>query len=454
MSVTKHAMLARLEERVEAPLRTSMGTRGRVVVVALSALVVLGIIAWVTQLANGLAVTGMTDRVSWGLYVANFVFFIGISMAGTLVSAVLRLTSAEWRRPITRIAEMITVVALVIAATMIVVDMGRPDRLLNVLLHPHLRSPILWDVLSVSTYLVGSALYLYLPLIPDLSRLRGLAVPPWKRALYRTLSLGWAGLPEQRERLERGIAIMAIAIIPTAISVHTVTAWIFGMTAREGWNSTIFGPYFVVGALYSGIAAIIVVVAIVRRTFHLEEFITERHIRLLGTLMLVSALLYAYFTLSEYVTIGYKLAVGDEALLHHLFSGPFAAVFWTIMLPGTVIPIVMLSLPRTRTLRWIVVASILANIGMWLKRYVIVVPSLALPQMPVQWGIYRPTWVEWSITAAAFAAFALLLILFSRLFPIVSVWEFEEGLEATSPLATRARKRERERERVSVGASA
>ncbi|MGZ5212457.1 MAG: NrfD/PsrC family molybdoenzyme membrane anchor subunit, partial [Actinomycetota bacterium] len=308
---------ARLLERAEAPVRPgAWGRRGKLLVAGLAAVVAWGIFAWIWQLEHGLAVTGLNNHVSWGFYLTNFVFFIGISHAGTLVSAILRLTHAEWRRPITRLAEMITVVALIVGASMVVADMGRPDRLAFVITHAHLRSPILWDVLSISTYVAGSLLYLYLPLVPDLAILRDGGVGGRLRGrLYSALSLRWHGVPEQRRLLVRAIGVMAVVIVPVAVSVHTVVSWIFGMTLRSGWNSTIFGPYFVVGAIFSGIAGIVVVMAIFRRVYHLEEFITERHFRYLGSLLLVLGILYAYFTLSEYATVGFKMEVGGATLL-------------------------------------------------------------------------------------------------------------------------------------------
>jgi Ni/Fe-hydrogenase subunit HybB-like protein len=222
---------------------------------------------------------------------------------------------------------------------------------------------------------------------------------------------------------------MVVVIVPVAVSVHTVVSWIFGMTLREGWNSTVFGPYFVVGAIFSGIAGIIVVMAIFRRAYRLQEYITEKHFRYLGSLLLVLGLLYVYFTLSEYATVGFKMRVGDDALLTALLVGRYAPMFWLFAIGGTIVPIVLLSLRRTRTVRWIVVAAVLVNIGMWLKRFVIVVPSMALPLMPYEWGSYHPTWVEYSITAAGFAGFALVFVVLARIFPVISVWEIKEGWE-------------------------
>lgn len=391
-----------------------------------------GAFAYSRQIGDGLIVTGMRDKVSWGLYITNFVFFIGISHAGTLISAILRLTHAEWRRPITRMAEVITVVALMTGALFPIIDLGRPDRIPNLILHGRLGSPIIWDVISISTYLTGSIIYLYLPMIPDIAmardRLKG-GARTLRSRLYSLLALGWKNTPEQRRRLNIGIAVMMVLIIPIAVSVHTVVSWIFAMTMRPGWNSTVFGPYFVVGAIFSGVAAIITVMWIFRKVYHLEDYITEKHFRYLGFLLLALDLIYMYFTLAEYLTTGYKLELGDKALLEELMLGRYAPLFWAFVVGGTIVPGLLVAFPKTRTVRGVFIASILVNVGMWLKRFVIVIPSMALPLMPYEWGVYWPSWVEISITVGSFAWFALIFALFAKLFPIISVWEVEEGAE-------------------------
>ena len=422
---------------IEAELIATLGPMStwlKLAVGTLGAVVVAGVAAWIHQLRFGLSVTAMTDYFSWGIYIINFVFFIGISMAGTLISAVLRLTGAEWRRPITRLAEGITVIALLLAASMIIVDMGRPDRLLHIFAYGRLQSPILWDVLSLSTYLVGSVLYLYLALIPDLAILRdrGTAFPRWRRSLYTMLALSWKGTPEQHRRLERAISVMAIVIIPVAISIHTVTAWLFGTTLRPGWQSTIIGPDFVVGALYSGTAAVLVTMALFRWMFRLERFITIKHFQKLSLVLLVSCAAYTYFVVNEYLGPGYTRETVERHLLETIFRGSYAREFWGMAIIGLVVPGVMLALPGLRTIKGIITASILVNIGMWLKRYVIVVPTLSMPFMPLQSTVgsqlsYIPTWVEWTITASAFAASCLFYIIFSKIFPIVSIWEVSEA---------------------------
>ena len=403
----------------------------------LAATCLWGLIAFIYQCRIGLSATAMTNYFSWGVYIINFVFFIGISHAGTLVSAILRVTGAEWRRPITRMAEGITVFALIIGAPMIIIDMGRPDRILYVIIHGRLQSPILWDVCSVTTYITGSLLYLYLPMIPDLAILRDHpgSFAPWRRRLYGTMSLGWTGTPQQWKHLERAIGVMAIVIIPVAVSVHTVVSWIFGMTLRAGWHSTIFGPYFVVGAIFSGIAALITAMAVFFWYFrdqHLGRYITPSHFKKLASLLLAVNLIYIYFTISEYLTMGYPSEGPDKRLLDSLFLGQYAWQFWTMAVVGLFAPAVLLALPWTRTMRGIVTAAVMINIGMWLKRYVIVVPTLASPFMPVvnpsgRPLSYVPTWVEWSITAGAFSGFCLLYLVFAKVFPIVSIWEIEAG---------------------------
>ena len=361
------------------------------------------------------------------MYIINFVFFIGISMAGTLISAMLRLTGAEWRRPITRMAEGITLFALMVAGPMIIIDMGRPDRFFHVILYGRLQSPILWDILSLTTYMAGSLIYLYLPLIPDLAILRdrGAAFSPWRRRLYGALALGWKGTPAQRQSLERSISVMAVVIIPVAISIHTVTAWIFGMTLRPGWHSSIIGPDFVVGALYSGIAAVIVAMALFRRFFRLEAYLTAKHFRNLGLMLLVAGMAYLYFTINNFVGSSYVTQTEENELLRSIFGGKYSVQFWTMISVGMIVPCAMLALPMTRTIPGIVTASVLVNIGMWIMRYVIVVPTLSAPFLPLTKEPLRyfPTVVEWSITLGGFAAFTLFYILFSKVFPIISIWE-------------------------------
>ena len=290
----------------------------------LSCVALWGLYGYILQLRHGLIVTGMRDQISWGLYISNFVFFTGISYGGTLISAILRVTDADWRHPITRLSEAITVFALCVGGPMVIIDLGRPDRMLNLFVHGRIQSPILWDVIAVSTYLAGCALYLYLPMIPDLALLANMPeLSAWRRKLYRFLIFGWTGTPGEQRLLEKCISRMAILMIMLAVSVHTVVSWIFAMTLRPGWNSSIFGPYFVMAAVYSGTAAVVLSMYILLKVLHLDDYLKPSHFRNLGMLLLTFSLLYLYFTdqrISDFGIQGRRAgkAAAASALLRRL----------------------------------------------------------------------------------------------------------------------------------------
>ena len=459
-----------------------------------------GVIMYIRQLQQGLGVTGMNRPVFWGMYMVNFIFFIGISHAGTLISAILRVTGAEWRRSITRIAEAITVVALLVGSMQIILDMGRPDRLLYVFSYGRIQSPLLWDAISVTAYFMGSLTYFYLPLIPDTALLRDNFPEDgarWRLRLYTILALGWRGNKTQWLRLEKAIGFMAIIIIPIAISVHTIISWILATTVQPGWHSTIFGPYFVVGAIFSGIAALFIAMTVVRRVRGLEDYLTVRQYRNLGLLFLVMNAIWMYFTYAEFLT----LAAGQQVFEFPVFAsklwGEFAPGFWlmaALMAFAFWVMVVPLLLPeKTRQMRvfqprvaigalllavftavvffspdaaplaintdsaglrfffwlllaaelllaglglaaWLkprpVAATTLASfavlIGMWMERWIIIVPTLVRPYL-VNYGNYQPTLTEISLLAASVALFIFLLTIMFKLLPVVSIWEIAEG---------------------------
>jgi molybdopterin-containing oxidoreductase family membrane subunit len=344
-------------------------------------------------------------------------------------------TNAGWRTPVTRMAELITVCAISVGALMPVIDLGRPDRVQNMMLFGRFQSPLLWDIVSITSYLTGSLIYLYLPMIPDIALMRDRLKrtdSPIKRTLYTLLAVGWRDTPEQRHRLEKGIGIMAVTIIPIAVSVHTVVSYVFSMLLRPGWDSTVFGIYFVIGAIFSGIATILIVMAIFRKIYHLEEYITERHFKNLSYLLLTALIIYFYLTLGEYLTIGYKLKVEEKHLLETLLLGENAPYFWFFIVGGTIIPAALLLWRKGKMMPRILTAAVLINIGMWIKRFFIVIPSLQVPLMPFDFGSYTPTWIEWSVTAGAFAVFILVFALFSKVMPLLSIWEVAEHHELES----------------------
>lgn len=402
-----------------------------VAVVLLSTLVVWGLVCWAYQLRTGIGVAGIRRPVFWGFYLVNFVFWIGISHAGTLISAILRLTDAGWRKPITRAAEAITVFALMIGGMFPIIHLGRawvfywlipyPN---SRLLWPNFRSPLLWDLAAISTYLMGSTIYLFLPLIPDVAQLSRQATG-WRRRIYRPLSLGWTGSDREWHALERAMKLMAAIILAVAVSVHTVVAWDFSMSVAPMWHSTIFGPYFVVGAIFSGIAALLLAISIIRKTLRLEKYLTPHHFDNLGKLLLLMSLLWLYFTVAENLTAWYGNEPKEMNVFGSRVRGSFAPYFWIMVFCNFAVPFVLLGIRRLRSIRTATIAAITVLIGMWLERYLIIIPTLSMPRLAAAWGYYSPTWVEISITIATFALMGVLYLIFSKLFPIVSVWEFE-----------------------------
>ncbi len=414
------------EDRLLAPIEQT-GRGFYCAVAILSVFILWGLIAYSVQFSEGLGVTGLHQPVGWGFYVTNFVFFIGISHAGTLISAILRLSKAEWRRPITRMAEVITVMVLFIGAGQILVDLGRPDRIMNVIRYGRYQSPLLWDATSISAYLTASLTYLYLPMIPDIAILRD-RLGKWK-LFYSVLALGWTGTEHQQKVLNRAIAIMAVLVIPIAVSVHSVVSFVFSMTLQPMWHSTIFGPYFVVGAIFSGIAALIVAMIIFRKAYKLQHYLKPIHFRYLGQLLLIMSLLWFYFTFAEYLTGYYGGQPEEMKVFWAKFTGPFWPFFWGMVLCNFVIPLLCLTRLTQHTVGKVLIASLSIIVGMWLERFTIVVPTLSFPRLPFPEGVYWPTWVEWGETAGSFGLFALFYLLFTKVFPIISIWEIREGRE-------------------------
>ncbi len=395
-----------------------------------------GVYQYLRQIVFGLGVTGLNQPVTWGFYIINFVFFIGISHAGTLISAILRLNQAEWRRPITRMAEVITAIVLLIGGLHPILDLGRPDRMLNIFKWGRLQSPLLWDVMSITAYFAASTVYLYLPLIPDIAKLRDRGTRP--RWLYDFLSWNWHGTPRQKQVLDRAMNLLMILVIPIAVSVHTVISYIFAMTLQAGWHSTIFGPYFVAGAIFSGIACLMVVMIVFRKVYHLENYLKLVHFSNLAKLLLVMSAVWFYLTFSEYLTGFFGAEPAEMAVMMFKFTGPYAIPFWLMIFLNFVLPVALLSRKKTRTIPSILVVSIGIVIGMWLERLIIVVPSLSVPYLPYPSHPYWPSLTEISIFAAAIAAFCLGFMTFAKFFPIISIWEIEEG-RRTSIKETSAR---------------
>ena len=412
-------------------LRTSW--RFYLLVAFLGGIVLTGLCTWIYQMWMGFGMTGINNPIFWAFYITNFVFWIGISHAGTLISAILRLVNAGWRRPVTRCAEVITVFALMIGAMFPIIHLGRPWLFFWLvpypnqrMIWPNFRSPLVWDFFAINTYLTGSVLFLLLPMIPDFALVRDRTIGLRSR-IYGALALGWKGTPKQWHRLESAMSIMAIAIIPVAVSVHTVVSFDFSMAPVPMWHSTMFGPYFVAGAIFSGIAALIIAMAALRKFLHLEAYLHPVHFQNLGKLLLLMSLLWGYFVFAERLTIWYGNDTAEVAVLNVTQQGSFAPLYWTMVVCNFVLPLFILSQKRLRTIAGCVIAACGVCVGMWLERFLIVVPSLGHKFLPYAWGHYRPRPVELVITISTFAAMTLLYTLFSKFVPIISIWELKVG---------------------------
>lgn len=422
-------MLHQLNEDV---LPKKFGPVGKAWTGLLLIVLLVGIYYYTTQLRNGLIITGMRDFVFWGIYISNFVFFVAISLVGSLITAILYLLKVPWRAPLTRIAEVIAVAAVIFAGLIIIVDMGRPDRMLNMARYGRIQSPIIWDVMVVTTYMTLSILLLYFPLLPSIAFCRDHLknIPKWQHSMYKILSLGWQYKPEQYRLVKKAILILSVMIIPVALCIHTVTSWLFASTYRPGWDSTNFGAYFVSGAFLVGSGGVVVGMYLLRRfNPSFKNYLTNLHFDRMGKLLALLAMIYAYFSINEYLIPAYKMKGEEAHHLHELFTGYYAPMFWSVQFFGMILPIIVLLFPKGRKPFPMFIMAVLVIVCAWFKRYLIVIPTMSfLPvqEIPEAWKHYWPTFPEWAITGGSLAGALLVITFFVRYFPIISVWEVAE----------------------------
>ncbi|MBI2872718.1 MAG: polysulfide reductase NrfD [Chloroflexi bacterium] len=402
-------------------------------------LVVMGAASAAGYMYNrGLGVTGLNRPIFWGIFIVNFVFWIGISHAGVMLSAILRLSHAEWRRPATRAAELLTVFSLMTAAMFPgIIHPGRPWRIYWTFpfdfsrgIWPDVRSALIWDPSAIFTYLTGSTLFVIIALIPDMAVLRDRTTGV-KHVIYRFLSLGWRGTPRQwKLQIVAGILLSAL-LLPVFVSVHSIVSWDFGMAVSvEGWHATIFAPYFVIGAVLSGVAAVVTMMALMRWAFHWEHYIRPEHFDALGRLLIAIALGWFFFFSLEFMFGLYSLE-GPEVSLRQMqmFQMPWGALFITFITTAFFIPITLWQFKRVRrNILLMFLISILVNIGMWLERFLIVVPGLMRKQpLTFVWGGYTPSPVEITLVVASFIFVALMVLLFAKVFPLIPLFDIKEG---------------------------
>jgi molybdopterin-containing oxidoreductase family membrane subunit len=401
---------------------------GVIWVIFLIAIIIAGIIAYIDQLIKGQVVTNMRDYALWGIYISNFVFFVATSFVGSVVVAILRLTKNNWRTPLVRIAEITTLAAICMAGITIMIDMARPDRLMNLFIHARIQSPITWDVIIIPTFLVISLLLLYFPLLPDLAILKThfKDESPTLSKWYGRLSLNWTGSDKQKLIQTKSIKIIALLILPVGIVLQTIDAWLFSTTYRVGWDSTNFAPYFISGAFVAGIGALITVIYVVRRYRKLEKYITDIHFDKMGKLLALACLIYLYFNINEYLVPLFTAKKNELVHLDALFTGIYAPIFWFVTIGGLIIPVIVLLFKQGRKPFPMFIIGMLVVLASWWKRFIIVTPTLLEPFLPIQgvpksWHTYSPSIHEWLITFATLAMCLLIITILVRYLPVIPI---------------------------------
>ena len=393
----------------------------------LIAVIIIGMVAFVLQVMYGHEITGMRDNVVWGIYIINFIFFVGISYSGAFISGILHFFKTPWKNSISRIVEIMTVIAMVIGPVFILLCIGRLDRLHYLFIYPRIQSPITWDIIAVMTDLIACFLYLYLTFIPDLAILRdnseNLNLPKWQKKMYKFLAIRYQDTPSQRHRLHKITRTMSTIVIVLAIVAYSVLAWIFSLTLQPGWNSTIFAPNFIIAGLYSGISVIIISMYFIRRQFKLEHYIFQKHFVIAGIILQILALLFGYFTFTDYFSKWFSTKIDDTILLNSLFSRYFIEFILANYI-GILVPVLVIFFKKLRTVKMITFAAVIALLGLWLNRYLLVVPSLENPFLPIQetgpeYIHYSATWIEYSLSFTGIAAFLLIFTLLAKFVPII-----------------------------------
>jgi molybdopterin-containing oxidoreductase family membrane subunit len=390
-------------------------------------------------LVKGVGIWGINIPIGWGFAIVNFVWWIGIGHAGTLISAILLLLRQQWRTSINRFAEAMTLFAVACAGMFPLLHMGRPWLFYWLMplpnpmwLWPQFRSPLVWDVFAVSTYATVSLLFWFVGLIPDLATLRDRAKNRPAQIIYGMLAMGWRGSAVHWSRYETASILLAGLATPLVVSVHTVVSFDFSVAQLAGWHTTIFPPYFVAGAIYSGFAMVMTLAIPIRKFYHLEDFITMRHLGNMAKVMLATGLIVAYGYMMETFMAFYSGNHFDRFAIINRMTGPYAFFYWLLIACNIVIPQCMWSRKVRNNVAILFVISLVVNCGMWLERFVIVVISLHRDFLPSSWGMYYPTRWDWATFVGTIGLFLTLLFLFIRFLPVISIYEMRSLVEETS----------------------
>ncbi|HXI29510.1 MAG TPA: NrfD/PsrC family molybdoenzyme membrane anchor subunit [Vicinamibacterales bacterium] len=427
--------LSRITDDVARPLDTRPGV-GWVAAfaVAVAALLVgVGCVSY--EIATGIGVWGLNRTVGWAFDITNFVFWVGIGHAGTLISAILLLFRQQWRTSINRSAEAMTIFAVICAALFPLIHMGRPWLAYYVFPYPNsrgplwvnFRSPLLWDVFAINTYMTISLVFWYIGMIPDFATLRDRAAAGVKKTIYGLASLGWDGSHRTWSRYETLNTILAGLATPLVISVHSIVSMDFATSILPGWHTTLFPPYFVAGAVYSGFGMVTTLLILTRTLMRLERYITLRHLDAMAKVMLLTGSLVGFSYATEFYVAWLNGNAYERATFLMRATGPYASLFWTMVACNAVAPQLLWSSRVRRSVPALFAFSIAVNIGMWLERFIIIVTSLHRSYLPSSWVSYRPTAIEVGTLVGSFGLFFTCFLLFIRLLPMIAIWEVKAG---------------------------
>ncbi len=392
----------------------------------------MGLTLWIYQMLKGMGVAGLNNPVGWGVYITDFVFWVGIAHSGTLISAVLFLFRAKFRNAFNRSAEAMTIFAVMTAGLFPLIHLGRSWFFYWLFPYPNQReiwvnfkSPLIWDVFAVSTYFTISAIFWYVGLIPDIAIVRR-RTQGIRKKIYSIFSLGWVGSLRQWWHYNRLYIFLAAFATPLVISVHSVVSWDFAMSIIPGWHTTIFAPYFVAGAIFSGTAMVLTLVIPMRKIFRLEPYITLNHFEKISQVLLFTSLIVTYSYIVEFALAFYGDHQFEAAHFTYRLLGDYQPFYITMLICNSLIPLTLFFRKLRRSIVYLFILSIFVNIGMWLERFVIIVTSLAKDFDPYSWGLYTPTMVEVGITVGSFAMFFMFFLIFAKVLPVLSITELKE----------------------------
>jgi molybdopterin-containing oxidoreductase family membrane subunit len=423
--------------KVDRDVLAAMKRPGRAYLAGLAftaTLVVIGGALWAYQIRSGLGVAGYTHPVNWAIYITNFVFWVGIAHSGTLISAVLYLFRARYRTSFNRAAEAMTVFALMVAGLFPLIHLGRSWVFYYLIPYPtqrqlwvNFRSPLVWDVFAVGTYFTVSLVFFYVGMIPDFAAAKQ-HVAGIRKRIYTVLSLGWQGTQKEWRHYGMLYLFLAAFATPLVASVHSVVSWDFAMSIVPGWHTTIFAPYFVAGAIFSGTAMVITLVVPLRKAMNLHEYITDDHFESIAKILLFTSLIVTYAYIVEFGLASYGENVFEKEAFRYRALGEFRYLTWAMLFCNSLVPLTLFAKRLRRNITFLLVVSLLVNVGMWLERFVIIVTSLAHDFDPYVWGTYRPTYVEVGISLGSFGLFFMLYLLFVKNLPVLSISEIKEHL--------------------------